>query len=282
MLVNSSCKAKEDSVHIDENPKDHFCDACGGGLSEHRGGRVTCTEAAVCDYCKQEYRNALGHNYISTVMDEATQYKCENCGDEYWTDFTKSDSYAQTIMPNGETIYHYCTHKGLEADTTVDVGDGQTLKVFLQDPLSILNRMEADGVKIYPMLDGAQQVIPSSTVKKLSFRSEAAFEDFDQVSLDGLVLPEKYYSVTRGSTIVTLNADFVATLEPGIHLFGILSTDGIALTTFTVDDKAATDNDTNSPQTGDNSHMALWIALLFVSGAVVIGTTGYGKKKREE
>lgn len=36
----------------------------------------------------------------------------------------------------------------------------------------------------------------------------------------------------------------------------------------------------NSPQTGDNNHMALWIALLFVSGAGVIGTTVYGKKKR--
>lgn len=36
----------------------------------------------------------------------------------------------------------------------------------------------------------------------------------------------------------------------------------------------------DSPQTGDNSHMALWIALLFVSGAGVIGTTVYGKKKR--
>ena len=35
-----------------------------------------------------------------------------------------------------------------------------------------------------------------------------------------------------------------------------------------------------SPQTGDNSRMVLWIALLFVSGAGVIGTTVYGKKKR--
>lgn len=36
----------------------------------------------------------------------------------------------------------------------------------------------------------------------------------------------------------------------------------------------------NSPQTGDDNHMALWITLLFVSGAGVIGTTVYGKKKR--
>lgn len=36
----------------------------------------------------------------------------------------------------------------------------------------------------------------------------------------------------------------------------------------------------NLPQTGDSSHIALWIALLLVSGAGVIGTTVYGKKKR--
>ena len=36
----------------------------------------------------------------------------------------------------------------------------------------------------------------------------------------------------------------------------------------------------DNPATGDNSHMALWIALLFMSGAGVIGTTVYGKKKR--
>ena len=36
----------------------------------------------------------------------------------------------------------------------------------------------------------------------------------------------------------------------------------------------------DNPATGDNSHMALWIALLFVSGAGVIGTTVYGRKKR--
>ena len=36
-----------------------------------------------------------------------------------------------------------------------------------------------------------------------------------------------------------------------------------------------------SPKTGDNSNMILWIALLFVSGGVVIGITVYSKKKKE-
>ena len=36
----------------------------------------------------------------------------------------------------------------------------------------------------------------------------------------------------------------------------------------------------NSPKTGDTSNLALWIALLFISGGFVIGTTVVGKKKK--
>ena len=39
--------------------------------------------------------------------------------------------------------------------------------------------------------------------------------------------------------------------------------------------------DSDSPQTGDNSNMILWIALLFISGGAVIGITAYSKKKKE-
>ena len=39
--------------------------------------------------------------------------------------------------------------------------------------------------------------------------------------------------------------------------------------------------DSDSLQTGDNSNMILWIALLFVSGGVVIGIIVYSKKKKE-
>ena len=37
----------------------------------------------------------------------------------------------------------------------------------------------------------------------------------------------------------------------------------------------------NSPQTGDNSNIILWIALLFISGGTVTGITVYSKKKKE-
>ena len=38
--------------------------------------------------------------------------------------------------------------------------------------------------------------------------------------------------------------------------------------------------DTKSPQTGDNSNMILWIAMLFVSGGVLAGTTLYSRKRK--
>lgn len=39
-------------------------------------------------------------------------------------------------------------------------------------------------------------------------------------------------------------------------------------------------NDVKSPQTGDNSNIWLWVALLFVSGAGLAGMTIYGRKRR--
>ena len=39
-------------------------------------------------------------------------------------------------------------------------------------------------------------------------------------------------------------------------------------------------DDSKSSQTGDNSNLALWIALLFISGGAVTVTTVYGRKKK--
>ena len=49
---------------------------------------------------------------------------------------------------------------------------------------------------------------------------------------------------------------------------------------LSVQAKPAADSDTQSPQTGDNSHTALWIALLFVSVGALIGTTVIRKKRK--
>lgn len=38
-------------------------------------------------------------------------------------------------------------------------------------------------------------------------------------------------------------------------------------------------DDSKSPQTGDNSNLILWIALLIISGGVMKGVTAFGKNK---
>lgn len=166
---------------------------------------------------------------------------------------------------------------------SADVKNGMITFTTDGSPYYVLGEKDSTISTLPPeIIKGKGQSIVAGENKEVSFTSNAAFSDFLWVELDGKTLDEKYYTVKEGSTIVTLKADYVATLSVGEHTIGIVSTNGTATTTFTVDDKATADNDTKSPQTGDNSHMALWIALLFVSGAVVIGTTGYGKKKREE
>lgn len=39
-------------------------------------------------------------------------------------------------------------------------------------------------------------------------------------------------------------------------------------------------DDPKSPQTGDNSNLMLWVALLFISCGAAIGTTVVSKKKK--
>lgn len=118
---------------------------------------ATCTEAgterytcAKCNATKEEPIVALGHDdSYETFRPTAdnlggTKYTCIRCGYECWKNLTRDSAYSQTLMPDGETVYRYCTRNGLAAETTVDVGDGQVLKVFLQDPLGVLKKNDSD------------------------------------------------------------------------------------------------------------------------------------------
>ena len=65
-----------------------------------------------------------------------------------------------------------------------------------------------------------------------------------------------------------------------MHTLGIVSESGTATTTFTITAKTAADNSIKPVNSGDNSHMALWLALLIVSGGAVVGTTVVIKKRK--
>ena len=134
--------------------------------------------------------------------------------------------------------------------------------------------------------DGA--AVTQGEKKELTFTSDASFADFVRVELDGTALEEKNYTKREGSTIITLNRDFVAALSVGEHTLAIVSQHGTATAKFTVKAKptgTATPQPTAQPvspilRTGDTANPALWFALLIVSGGAAIGITVASRKKK--
>ncbi|MGO5055446.1 leucine-rich repeat protein [Holdemanella porci] len=224
------------------------------GGTEIRGAKdATCTEEG---YTGDTYCIGCGEKISAGIAIKMSAHNLE-----------KIPAKDATVTETGNKEYWQCENcKKYFAD------EKDTNEISLED--TVIQKLPPEIIK------GKGQCVAEGEKKALSFTSNAAYSDFIRVELDGKTLDAKNYTVKEGSTVVTLKSDYVATLSAGKHAIGIVSESGTATTTFIVNAKAVVDNDTKSPQTGDNSHMALWIALLFVSGAGVIGTTVYGKKKR--
>lgn len=157
----------------------------------------------------------------------------------------------------------------------------------------------------YKILDGANSSWTENTDGSLSIRGNGEMEKFQNVKVDGKIIDKKNYTVTKGSTIITLKADYLKTLATGDHTFEIVWTDGSATTKFAVAKNKSGDNNKNNnnnnkknnsnnaknnqttqnnptdtkkkeqsvtaPKTGDTSDMTLWTTLLIVSFAGAAG-----------
>ena len=236
------------------------------GYAEHSGGKATCKDKAICEICGDSYGSLDPNNH---------------------TDLKHIDAKAATAAEEGNIAYWYC--------------DG--CKKYFSDAAAKTEIAKADTVtaKRSPQItagDGA--AVTQGEKKELTFTSDASFADFLRVELDGTALDEKNYTKREGSTIITLNRDFVATLSVGEHTLAIVSQHGTATAKFTVKAKpaqTATPQPTVTPQptaqpqptvqpvspipgTGDTANPALWFALLIVSGGAAIGITVVSRKKK--
>lgn len=248
------------SEHKDAD-NNHICDYCNKKISDHSGGTATCIAKAVCEICKESYGSLDPNNHA---------------------DLKHIDAKAATAAEEGNIEYWYC----------------EGCKKYFSDAAAKTEIAKADTVtaKLPPKItagDGA--AVTQGEKKELTFTSDASFADFLRVELDGATLEEKNYTKREGSTIITLNRDFVAALSVGEHTLAIVSQHGTATAKFTVNAKpveTATPQPTVTPQptaqptqtaqpqptvqpvspipsTGDTANPALWFALLIVSGSAL-------------
>ena len=85
----------------------------------------------------------------------------------------------------------------------------------------------------YEITEGANETFVKDATT-LSFRSDADYDKFVEVKVDGNVVDPSNYTVTEGSTIVTFKKEFFDSLDEGEHVVEIISNDGTASASFNI------------------------------------------------
>ena len=131
----------------------------------------------------------------------------------------------------------------------------------------------------YQVIEGANQTYTIDKSSVARFRIDAdysLFEDGGVVFVDGQELDSSLYTSEEGSTIITLNKEYVDTLSIGEHTLEVLFNDGgTATTVFTVSRESSTNTDTGyeimPPSTGvstttnkDNNLFYFFIMVLSI------------------
>lgn len=127
---------------------------------------------------------------------------------------------------------------------------------------------------VYDIVEGDGSSWTEDSNHNITFVVNGLFSKFVGIKVDGKDVDKANYEAKAGSTIITLKASYLDTLAVGEHTITVIYTDGETDGTFKVHAKA------NSPATGDNSHMMLWVALLFISGGAVITLTVVDRRRR--
>ena len=87
---------------------------------------------------------------------------------------------------------------------------------------------------VYTVIAGANGKWTKGATTGLAFTSDAPFDKFDSVQVDGGTVTAANYTAEAGSTRITLTPAYLETLSVGSHSVKIVSSDGSASTNFTV------------------------------------------------
>ena len=199
-------------------------------------------------------------------------------------------AYTADISPDAKLKIN-----GREVEYTRIGDENDTQSFWVETDLS-MTPTAADASN-YRIVKGANGTWTQNSDGTLVFRANGDFSKFTGVKVDGTLIDAKNYTAVSGSTVITLKADYLKTLSAGTHKITVVYTDGECSANFEVK-KAASEQtkptegdksdtttpsgskDTTSPQTGDNSNLALWFALMLASILGVGATLLYGRKRK--
>ena len=248
---------------------------------------------------------ALGHSYTredtdaahlksaATCTEDAVYYKsCARCAENGSETFTAAgtalghDFAGQPYLHDETGHWQTCKRDGCDVTSTAekhisDEGKITTAptaatvgeKTFTCTVCGLVLRTEPVAKLAPTIVEGANGKHQSGGNTDLTFRSDASFEDFLSVSVDGKVLDKNQYTLREGSILVTLKADYLSTLSVGQHTLGVTSASGTAETVFTVTAAPAV------VPTGDTTGLTLWISLAALCG---LGTLVVVSRKKRE
>ena len=121
------------------------------------------------------------------------------------------------------------------------------------DTVTLTVTEEAPPAPKYEIIEGADSSWTQSVDGGLAIRGNGEFADFQKVLVDGKVVDRENYTVTEGSTIITLKPEFLSTLSEGSHTFEIVWTNGFAATSLTVAKNSSGGNGGNGNSGNSNN-----------------------------
>ena len=192
------------------------------------GGTPNCTQRASCILCGAKYGKTDPTRHAS---------------------LEKLEAIAATAAANGRVECWHCT----ACDKYFADANGKT-------ELTAENTVTE---KVPPsIIQGSDARWKKGESSTLTFRSDAAFEDFAEVLVDGAVLPSESYEKRNGegNIIVELRESYLEQLAEGEHALAIRSARGDATTHFTVE------------AAPDETHPVSWWVYAAALGAFAIGT----------
>ena len=264
------------------------------------GGTATCTAKAVCTVCGGEYGEMAAHSFTAekaeaqylksaaTCTEKAIYYKsCAVCGlssegtaDEatfFSGNALDHDWGAWTSNEDG-THTRTCTVDGCSAGTQTEncIDANKDHKCDICD--YIISKC-ADDNKDHKC-DYCGKKLTEHTGGKATCKDKAKCEvcgaeygELDPKNHTDL----KHFSATAATKTTEGNIEYWYCEGCGKYFSDKDGTKEIKKADTVT---AKLKDDSKSPQTGDTSNLALWIALLFVSGGAAIGTTVVSRKKK--